>query len=113
MELLPREQVEARMSVPWSLVKKSSLADAADGTKSLNNSFFTAHFPCTPSAVGGEMTGNKDKAVGSVKETAGKITGDRETQAEGTAQKAKGDVKKAAHDVKEAAKGAARGLKED
>ena len=50
------------------------------------------------------MTGNKDKAVGSVKETAGKITGDRETQAEGTAQKAKGDVKKAAHDVKEAAK---------
>jgi len=88
------------------------LADAVDGTKSLNNSFFTA-LPCTPSAVGGEMTGNKDKAVGSVKETAGKITGDRETQAEGTAQKAKGDVKKAAHDVKEAAKGAARGLKED
>ena len=59
------------------------------------------------------MTGNKDKVVGSVKESAGKITGDRETQAEGTAQKAKGDVKKAAHDVKEAAKGAARGLKED
>jgi uncharacterized protein YjbJ (UPF0337 family) len=86
------------------------LGDAADGTKSLNNSFFTA--PPLYS-IRGEMTGNKDKAVGSVKETAGKITGDRETQAEGTAQKAKGDVKKAAHDVKEAAKGATRGLKED
>jgi uncharacterized protein YjbJ (UPF0337 family) len=112
MGLLPREQVEARMSVPWSLVKKQLLGRCG-GRNQESQQFVLHRFPCTPSAVGGEMTGNKDKAVGSVKETAGKITGDRETQAEGTAQKAKGDVKKAAHDVKEAAKGAARGLKED
>jgi uncharacterized protein YjbJ (UPF0337 family) len=50
-------------------------------------------------------SGTTDKAKGSVKETAGKITGDERTEAEGKTDKAKGDVKNAAQDVKEGVKG--------
>ena len=51
------------------------------------------------------MAGTKDKIKGSVKETVGKATGDRRTEAEGKTDKAKGHVKDAADDVKESAKG--------
>ncbi len=52
-----------------------------------------------------------DKAKGKVKEAAGKVTGDKRTEAEGKADQIKGEVKDAAHDVKESAKGAADSLK--
>jgi uncharacterized protein YjbJ (UPF0337 family) len=59
------------------------------------------------------MAGTKDKVSGSIKEGAGKLTGDRETEAEGKTEKAKGQVKDAAQDVKDAAKGVRRGMKEE
>jgi uncharacterized protein YjbJ (UPF0337 family) len=57
------------------------------------------------------MAGEMDKAKGAVKETYGKVTGDRQTEAEGKADKVKGQVKDAAHDVKERAEDAADSLK--
>ena len=59
------------------------------------------------------MAGEKDKAKGSLKEAAGKVTGDRRTEAEGKTDRAKGEAKDAAHDVKESAKGARDSLKKD
>jgi uncharacterized protein YjbJ (UPF0337 family) len=58
------------------------------------------------------MSGTMDKAKGSVKETAGKVAGDKRLEAEGKMDKAKGHAKEAAHDVKEAAKGARDSLKD-
>jgi uncharacterized protein YjbJ (UPF0337 family) len=52
------------------------------------------------------MAGTTDKIKGAVKEGAGKLTGDKRTEAEGETDQAKGDVKDAARDVKDAAKGA-------
>ena len=50
------------------------------------------------------VKGAADKAKGSIKETAGKITGDKELQSEGKLDKAKGDVHNAVGDVKDAAR---------
>jgi uncharacterized protein YjbJ (UPF0337 family) len=50
------------------------------------------------------MGGTSDKIKGSIKETAGKMTGDKHTEAEGKADKVKGDVKNIAEDVKESVK---------
>ena len=58
------------------------------------------------------MAGTTDKIKGAVKEGAGKLTGDRRTEAEGETDQAKGDVKNAARDVKDAAKGARDSLAE-
>lgn len=55
----------------------------------------------------------KDKAAGSAKETAGKVTGDKEAQGEGAAQNLQGKVKDATESVKDAAgdaKDAAKGF---
>ncbi len=57
------------------------------------------------------MAGTADKVKGSVKEAAGKLTGDRRTEAEGETDQAKGDVKDAARDLKEGVKGAGDSLK--
>lgn len=57
------------------------------------------------------MKGAADKAKGSVKQAAGKLTGDKEMECEGRADKAKGDVHKAAGNVKDAARNAADSLK--
>ena len=46
-----------------------------------------------------------DKAKGSIKEAAGKITGDAKLEAEGKADKAGGAVKNAVGGVKDAVKG--------
>jgi uncharacterized protein YjbJ (UPF0337 family) len=46
------------------------------------------------------IKGAADKAKGAVKEAAGKMTGDREMQAEGKFDKAKGAAHKAAGDIK-------------
>jgi len=50
-------------------------------------------------------SGTADKIVGTVKEAAGKLTGDRRTEAEGRTDRVKGDVKNATDNVSEAAKG--------
>ena len=48
------------------------------------------------------VKGAADKAKGTVKETAGKVTGDKELESEGKLDKAKGDVHNAAGNVKDA-----------
>jgi uncharacterized protein YjbJ (UPF0337 family) len=50
------------------------------------------------------VKGAADKAKGTIKETAGKVTGDKELQSEGKLDKAKGDVHNAAGNVKDAAR---------
>ena len=49
------------------------------------------------------VKGMAEKAKGSIKEGAGKLTGDKEMQAEGKVDKAKGSAHNAAGDVKDAA----------
>ncbi|MFO1069733.1 MAG: CsbD family protein [Geminicoccaceae bacterium] len=58
------------------------------------------------------MAGTTDKVKGTIKEVAGKVTGDRRTEAEGKTDRLKGEVKDAAHDVKEGAKGVADSLRD-
>jgi len=50
------------------------------------------------------VEGVAHQVKGSVKEAAGKVTGDKKTQAEGTAEKAAGKVQNAAGSVKDTAK---------
>ena len=48
------------------------------------------------------VKGTADKAKGTVKEAAGKLTGDKKMQAEGKLDKAKGDARRVVGDVKDA-----------
>lgn len=48
------------------------------------------------------IRGASDQAKGAVKDAAGKLTGDKEMQAEGKVDKAKGAAHKAVGDVKDA-----------
>jgi uncharacterized protein YjbJ (UPF0337 family) len=50
------------------------------------------------------VKGAADKAKGAIKEAAGKMTGDKEMQAEGKFDKAKGSAHQAAGDIKDAMK---------
>jgi uncharacterized protein YjbJ (UPF0337 family) len=50
------------------------------------------------------VKGTADKAKGAIKETAGKVTGDRKLESEGKVDKAKGDLHNAAGNVKDAAR---------
>ena len=59
------------------------------------------------------MAGTTDKVKGAVKEGAGKLTGNKRTEAEGKTDQAKGKVKNAASDVKESAKGVRDSLKDE
>jgi uncharacterized protein YjbJ (UPF0337 family) len=59
------------------------------------------------------MAGTTDKVKGSIKEAAGKATGDRRTEAEGKTDQTKGEAKDAARDVKETAKGVRDSLEGD
>ena len=59
------------------------------------------------------LAGTADKVKGTVKEVAGKATGDQRLEAEGKTDKIKGNVKNAASDAKEAAKGVRDSLKKD
>jgi uncharacterized protein YjbJ (UPF0337 family) len=54
------------------------------------------------------IKGAADKAKGAIKDAAGKMTGDKDLQAEGKFDKAKGDAHKAAGDVKDAVKNATK-----
>lgn len=56
------------------------------------------------------IKGAADKAKGAVKDAAGKMTGDKDMQAEGKLDKAKGSAHQAAGDVKDAARNAAKSL---
>ena len=49
------------------------------------------------------VKGTADKAKGAIKDTVGKVTGDKELQSEGKMDKAKGAAHKTAGDVKDAA----------
>lgn len=57
------------------------------------------------------VKGAADKAKGAIKEGAGKLTGDKDMEAEGKIDKAKGSAHNAAGDVKDAARDAADALK--
>jgi uncharacterized protein YjbJ (UPF0337 family) len=50
------------------------------------------------------IKGAADKAKGAVKDAAGKLTGDKQMQAEGKIDKAKGAAREALGDVKDAAR---------
>ena len=52
--------------------------------------------------------GNADKLKGGIKETAGKLTGDRELEGQGKGDQAKGNLKKAVGSVKDAFRDATR-----
>jgi uncharacterized protein YjbJ (UPF0337 family) len=54
------------------------------------------------------IKGTGKKAAGSVKETAGKVTGDTELEAKGTAEKTAGKVQNAAGKVKDTVRDAAK-----
>ena len=54
------------------------------------------------------IKGAADKAKGAMKETAGKMTGDKGLEIEGKFDKAKGEVRKGIGDAKDAARKAAR-----
>ena len=59
------------------------------------------------------LPGQRDKIKGAVKEGAGKVTGDKRTEAEGKTDQAKGDVKDATGNVSESAKGVRDSLKKE
>lgn len=48
------------------------------------------------------IKGAADKAMGAIKDAAGKVTGDKELQSEGKLDKAKGDAHNVAGNVKDA-----------
>jgi uncharacterized protein YjbJ (UPF0337 family) len=50
------------------------------------------------------VRGAADKAKGAIKETAGKVSGDKELESEGKMDKAKGDIHNAAGNIKDAAR---------
>jgi uncharacterized protein YjbJ (UPF0337 family) len=50
------------------------------------------------------VRGAADKAKGTIKEAAGKVSGDKELESEGKVDKAKGDLHNAAGDIKDAVK---------
>jgi uncharacterized protein YjbJ (UPF0337 family) len=54
------------------------------------------------------VRGVADKAKGAIKETAGKVTGDKQLETEGKLDKAKGDMHNAVGNVKDAFKNATK-----
>jgi uncharacterized protein YjbJ (UPF0337 family) len=54
------------------------------------------------------IRGAADKAKGAIKETAGKVSGDKEIESEGKVDKAKGDVHNAVGNSKDAARDLAK-----
>ena len=68
-----------------------------EGTRSLVPAFLSQ--PAKGATYGSRAA---DKAKGTVKEVAGKVSGDKELEVEGKADKAKGDLHNAAGNVKDA-----------
>jgi uncharacterized protein YjbJ (UPF0337 family) len=68
-------------------------------------SAFPIHHPIKETQMDREhVRGAADKAKGAVKETASKVTGDKQLESEGKVDKAKGDLHNAAGNVKDAAR---------
>ncbi|KRN75622.1 hypothetical protein IV73_GL000110 [Weissella kandleri] len=63
-------------------------------------------------ALDDKLDGMKDQAVGKTKEVSGKVTGDKQTEAEGKAEGLMGKAKEKFGDVKDAASDMAEGVKE-
>jgi uncharacterized protein YjbJ (UPF0337 family) len=59
------------------------------------------------------MEGTVDKIKGTVKEVAGKVTGNERLEAEGKADQVKGDVKNTAEKVTDTAKGVGDSLRKE
>jgi uncharacterized protein YjbJ (UPF0337 family) len=57
------------------------------------------------------MSGRRDKVAGKAKELSGKVTGDKDLEAEGKTQHLVGKVEKAGKDARDSVRGAARALK--
>ena len=57
------------------------------------------------------MSGEQDQVAGTVKEFEGRVTGDKERQSEGAAQRVAGKVEGAVGDAADRARGAAEGVK--
>lgn len=57
------------------------------------------------------MSGRGDKVVGKAKELSGKVTGDKDLEAEGKTQQLVGKVEQAGEDAWDSVRGAARALK--
>lgn len=55
----------------------------------------------------------KDKVSGKVKESAGKVTGDAQTEGEGKSEQVQGKVKESVNDAKDKAKGFTEGFKNE
>ncbi|HEY4536508.1 MAG TPA: CsbD family protein [Enteractinococcus sp.] len=55
----------------------------------------------------------KDKVSGKVKESAGKVTGDAQTEGEGKSEQVQGKVKEGVNDAKDKAKGFTEGFKNE
>jgi uncharacterized protein YjbJ (UPF0337 family) len=89
-----RSSAKAEISTPWNLMSSDALSIAEQITK--GTVMDKDH-----------IKGAADKAKGAVKDAAGKMTGDKELQAEGKMDKAKGAAHSAAGDVKDAVKKAA------
>jgi uncharacterized protein YjbJ (UPF0337 family) len=87
---------------------------------SQNNLELSSFFSVAPVHLKKEVTMDKehvkgaaDKAKGAIKDAAGKVTGDKELQAEGKIDKAKGAAHNVAGDVKDAARDASKEAKKD
>lgn len=61
----------------------------------------------------GTQSGKTDKVVGTIKEKAGKLTGNDRLEAEGETQKIKGHVKDSAEKLDRKIQGVRDGLKDD
>jgi uncharacterized protein YjbJ (UPF0337 family) len=59
------------------------------------------------------MSGRRDKVAGKVKELSGKVTGDKDLEAEGKTQRLVGKVEQAREDARDSVRGAAGALKKD
>lgn len=61
--------------------------------------------------LGDKLNNKAEEASGAAKEGLGKVTGDKESQAEGTGEKLQAKAKDAANEAKDSVKGFADGLK--
>jgi uncharacterized protein YjbJ (UPF0337 family) len=77
----------------------------------LGRSLFSIPTPRRTTMDREHVKGAADKAKGAIKEGAGKLTGDKDMEAEGKLDKAKGSAHNVAGDVKDAARDAADALK--
>lgn len=63
--------------------------------------------------LGDKLNNKAEEAAGAAKEGFGKVTGDKESQAEGTGEKLQAKAKDAVNDAKDSVKGFTDGLKKD